>query len=189
MNKYLILCRSSCRHLVINLSYHTCILFVLGSFPYNNMYPLWLVASYSCTYFMLWVWTYYWWFGYPLVLMLVREWTHYSPWYFLTYCCNYCFGELNTCIKKRFSTFSLTTLNVELIFLSWEDLSRCHHNWSNLPKYGTTCIFHDNACNNSCSREDMIICEAHIQRWLHSPCHIVFILVSTLCWIVVFKPL
>jgi len=69
------------------------------------MYPLWLVTSYSCTFFMLWVWTYYWWFGYPLVLMLVQVWTHYSPWYFLAYCCNYCFGELNTCIEKGFPPF------------------------------------------------------------------------------------
>jgi hypothetical protein len=143
MNTYPILCRSNCRHLIINLFYHTCILFVFGSFPYNNMYPLWLVTSYSCTSFLLWMWTYYWWFGYPLLLMLVQEWTNYSPWYFLAYHCNYCFGESNTCVKNGFPPFPPphSTSSQYSCHERWLlDLSRCCHSWSNLPKYGTMCM-------------------------------------------------
>jgi len=58
-NIFPILCRSNHKCLVINLSYHTYILFVLGSFSHDVMYLLWLVTSYSYTFFMLSTWTYH----------------------------------------------------------------------------------------------------------------------------------
>ncbi len=68
---YPFLCTSNCGCLVISLSYHTYISFVFYSFPFSVPYPPWFATSYSCTFFTLLVWTYHWWFGYPLVLVLV----------------------------------------------------------------------------------------------------------------------
>lgn len=67
----LILCMSNCGCLVISLSYHTYISFVLYSFPFSVLYPPWLSTCYSYTFFTLLMWTYHWWFRYPLVLVLV----------------------------------------------------------------------------------------------------------------------
>jgi hypothetical protein len=50
---FAILYRSNCGHLVINSSYHTYVLFVLGSFFYNITYLPWLATSYNCTFFRL----------------------------------------------------------------------------------------------------------------------------------------
>jgi hypothetical protein len=105
MSMSLILCRSSYMRLVISLSYHDCILVVLGSFPQNIMYLPWFATSYNYTSFMFSMWTYHWWFGYPLALMFVWEWTHYIPWYFSGYRCNYCFAEWNTHIEKNSPPF------------------------------------------------------------------------------------
>jgi hypothetical protein len=72
-----ILCKFSYECLVISSSYHTYISFIFNSLPYNVIYLLWLVISYSYTFFTLSMWTYHRWFGYPLMFeMPVREWTH-----------------------------------------------------------------------------------------------------------------
>ncbi len=65
VNMSLILCISNC------VVFHTYISFVFCSFPFSVPYPPWLATSYSCTFFTLLVWTYHWWFGYPLVLVLM----------------------------------------------------------------------------------------------------------------------
>jgi hypothetical protein len=52
--------------LVINPSYYTYIQIFSDSLPYNIMYLPWFATSYNCTFFTLLVWTYHWWFGYPL---------------------------------------------------------------------------------------------------------------------------
>jgi len=57
-NMSLFMCGFKGRHLVINSSYHTCILFVLYPFPYNTMYLSWLVTSYNCPSFTVSMWSY-----------------------------------------------------------------------------------------------------------------------------------
>ncbi len=59
VSRYLILCMCSYVCLVINLSYHICIYFIFNSLLYNVLYSLWLSTSYTCTFFMLLVWTYH----------------------------------------------------------------------------------------------------------------------------------
>jgi hypothetical protein len=52
------------------------------------------------------------------------------------------------------------------------------HNWFDSPKYDTTCMMHNNACNNiTCNdnchlREDTIVLGTHIERLFHSPYHV-----------------
>jgi hypothetical protein len=113
------MCMSNSRHLVISPSYHTCISFVLYSFPHNITYPPWFATSYSCTSFTLSVWTCHWWFGYPCALMPMREWTHYNPWYFLGCCHNYYFGECGTFVKKKDSHLFLchTQWQVDILII------------------------------------------------------------------------
>ncbi len=77
--------------------YHICILIFFNSFN-NVVYLLWIATLLICTY--------HWWFGYPLVSMLVREWTHYSPWYSWGYCHNHYFGKWNTHTKSDFPPLS-----------------------------------------------------------------------------------
>jgi hypothetical protein len=112
-----ILCKSIHERLVISPSYHIYILFVIGLLLYNVMYPYWLATSYSCTFFMLLVWTYHWWFKCPFVLVHVQEWAHYSPRYSSRYHCNYYFEKLGSLTKRDFPPFPIT-FGGELIFLS-----------------------------------------------------------------------
>lgn len=52
------------------------------------------------------------------------------------------------------------------------DFNECFHNLFDSPRYGVTCIIHDNTCNDSCHlRKDIITCGTHIRKWPHSPCH------------------
>lgn len=73
----------------------TCIFFVFSSFFFNVRYLPWFVTFYNCTFFTLSMWTYQWWFEYPLVVMHVQKQTHYNPWYFSRYLHNYCFAKWN----------------------------------------------------------------------------------------------
>ncbi len=119
MNMFPILCRSSHRCLVISSPYQICILFVLGSFIHNVMYPPWFATSNNCTSFMLSMWTYHWWFNYPFVSMLMWEWTRNNPKYSSKYRHNYYCRKWNT-YRERFPTFFPTTFKDKLIFLSLE---------------------------------------------------------------------
>ncbi len=69
-------------------------------------------------FFMLLLWTYHWSFWYPLASVPVWEWMHCNPQYYLGYHCNYLFHKVEHTYRKRFPTFSFTTLISELIFLS-----------------------------------------------------------------------
>jgi hypothetical protein len=63
------------------------------------------ITFYSSTFFMMPIWSYHQWFGYPFVTLLVHEWAHYNPWYALKYHSNYCIRKWNSCIEKGFSPF------------------------------------------------------------------------------------
>jgi hypothetical protein len=56
-NTFLILCKYSCMRLLINSSYHACILFVLISLLHIITSPLWIVTSYNYTSLVLLMWT------------------------------------------------------------------------------------------------------------------------------------
>jgi hypothetical protein len=73
--------RSSC--LVISLSYHTCISFILSWLLYNTMYLSWLATSYSCPSFTMLMWSYHWRFKYPFAFVPLWKWTYNNPWYTL----------------------------------------------------------------------------------------------------------
>jgi hypothetical protein len=77
-NMFLLMCRFTSKHVVINSSYHICISFIFGPFPYNITYSSWLATSYN------------------------------SPWYILKYYRNYCFGEWNTCLEGGLPPSSLS---------------------------------------------------------------------------------
>jgi hypothetical protein len=69
VSTFLLVCRFKGMCLVINSSYHTCILFILNPFPYSTTYMYWLATSYDCLSFTMLVWSYHWWFKYPFVLV------------------------------------------------------------------------------------------------------------------------
>jgi hypothetical protein len=85
----LLMCGFKGRRLVINLSYHTHISFIFIPLPYNIMHLSWLATFYNCPFFVVLVWSYYWWSRYPFISMPMWEWTYYMPQYTSGYCCNY----------------------------------------------------------------------------------------------------
>jgi hypothetical protein len=105
VNMSSLLCRSSSKgldYLVLapfHFVYPSPIL--LQHFVFVSVYH----TSYNCTFFMMPMLSYHWWFGYPFVTLHVWEWVHYSPWYTSNYCCNYCIGEWNPRLKRGFSFF------------------------------------------------------------------------------------
>jgi hypothetical protein len=113
----LTLCMSNCGCLVINLFYHTYISFVLYSFLFSFPYPPWLATSYSCTFFTLLMWTYHWWFGYPLVWCSCRN-EHIITHDFFEILSQLLFWKVDHMYRKRFFTFSPTMINNGSIFLS-----------------------------------------------------------------------
>ncbi len=100
VNMFPLICGSKDKHLVISFSYHTSISFTINLLSYNTMYPSWLVTSYSCPPFTMSMWSYHWQFRYPFALMSMQDWMYSSPWHTLGYCCNYCVGKWNTCLKE-----------------------------------------------------------------------------------------
>jgi hypothetical protein len=84
-NMSLFMCRSKGKHLVINLSYHTCISFIFSPFLYNIMYLFWPATSYGCSSFTMSVWSYHRQFRYAFTLVPLGEWMYSSPWYTLGY--------------------------------------------------------------------------------------------------------
>lgn len=85
------------------------------------------------------------------------------------------FGYWNTHIERGFPPLPLPHLVVSRYSYHerWLlNLRRHCHSSFDLPKYGTTCIVHDNICNDNCHLgENMITYEANINKQLHSPCH------------------
>jgi hypothetical protein len=106
-NMFSFMCGSRGKCLVISLSYHTNISFIISSLFYNTMYPSWLATFYSCTPFMVLVWSYHWQSKYPLALVPLWEWAYNNPWHTSWYYYNYYFGELNTCSKGGLPPFPL----------------------------------------------------------------------------------
>jgi hypothetical protein len=65
------------------------------------------------------------------------------------------------------------------------NLDECCHCWSNSYKYGAMNIGDNNTCNNDgCSRENTIIRQTNIKRWLHSPCYWDVWVYSFLFWFI-----
>ncbi len=89
---FMLMCGFKGMHLVINSSYHTCILFILNSLFYNITYRSWLATSYSCESFTVSMWSYHSLSKYPSTLVSLWDWTYNSPWHISRYYCNYCFG-------------------------------------------------------------------------------------------------
>jgi hypothetical protein len=92
MSAFLFMCKSKGKCLVISLSYHNNISFIIGPFAYNITYLSWLTTSYNCPPFMVLVWSYHWWSRYPFALMPLWERTYNNPWHISGYYCSYCFG-------------------------------------------------------------------------------------------------
>ncbi len=119
--------------------------------------------------FMLLVWTSHWWFRCALALVPMWEWMFYNSRYFSWYYCNYCFEKWNS--KKGSHLFlGHTWWQVDILIMK-------NNFWTltNLVIVDPThlvCIIHDNTCNNNChSGKNVIICGAHIRKWLHSHYH------------------
>jgi hypothetical protein len=96
-NTFPFVCGSNGKHLIINLSSHTCILFILNPLPYNIKYLFWLVTSYNYSFFTTSMWSYHWQPKYPFASVPLREWTYNNPQCILEYYCNCCFEEWSTC--------------------------------------------------------------------------------------------
>jgi hypothetical protein len=146
-----LMCGSRGRRLVINLSYHTYISFIFIPFPYNTTHLVGLATFYNCPSFMMLMWSYHWWSGYPFISMPMWEWTYYRTQYTLRYSCNSWFGEWNTYSKGGLPPFPLLhlTMNGYHYHQGWLlNLDGCHHYWPNLHKYGATNINDNRTCSN-----------------------------------------
>ncbi len=89
----LIMCGSKGRHLVISLSYHTNISFIVSPHFYSIMHLSWLATSYSCSFFTMLMWSYHWQSRYPFASVFLQEWACSIPWHTLGYCSNYCLNS------------------------------------------------------------------------------------------------
>ncbi len=81
VNMYLLIYGSKGKHLVISSSYHTCILFIFNSFPYNITYMSRLATSYGCPFITVSMWSYHWQSTYSFASMPLWKWTYNNPWY------------------------------------------------------------------------------------------------------------
>jgi hypothetical protein len=82
---FLFMCKSKGMRLVINLSYHTNISFIIDPPFYNITYSFCLATSYSCPPFMVLLWSYHWQSRYRFALMPLWEWVYSSPQHTLGY--------------------------------------------------------------------------------------------------------
>jgi hypothetical protein len=156
----LILCRSNCKHLVINPSYHNSIMFAFDLLPYNIMYSFWLVTSYNWTSFMLLV---------DIWLMI-----------FVSICfCAYAkvnvLGTCNTCKKRGFPSFPLThsRMNQYLYirdgFLALTNIIIVNLTHPNIVQHVSFTIAH--VMIFAIHEKTQIIHGTHIKKWRLSPCH------------------
>jgi hypothetical protein len=170
------LCKFSYECLIINSSYHNYISFILNSLPYSIMSLLWLIISYSCTFFTLSMWTYHRWFGYPLMFeVFVQEWT---------YCTYNIFRNIVTTIFWRLERIYQIEVSHLFPYHIWRqmnifitrdsfwtlmDVVIAYYTPSNIP---IICIIHNCACNDSCYLwKDKIIYGVYTKIKLHSPCY------------------
>jgi hypothetical protein len=169
------MCGSRGKCLVISSSYHTNISFIINPLSYNTTYLSWLATSYSCSPFMVLVWSYHWKFKYPCVLVPLWEWVYNNPRHILGYYCNYCFGEWSTCLDGGFSPFpsSQSTTSGYSYHQRWcLNFDGCCQCWFNSHKYGVVSIDDDNTCsNNGYSGEYTILRRMNIMQWFHPPCY------------------
>jgi hypothetical protein len=123
VSTFLLMCGFKGGCLVINSSYHTCILFIPNPFPYNITYMYQLATSYDCLSLTVLVWSYHWWFKYSFVSMPCgSECTtaHDTFWDTIITL----LWRMEHMFKKRSLTFALATSNDEWIYLSPETISR-----------------------------------------------------------------
>jgi len=80
-------------------------MFILCPFFYIILYLSRYTTSYNCTSFTMLIWSYHWWFGYPFIMLPMREWVHCNPWYVSRYPCNYCIEKWSPHTKRGFSPF------------------------------------------------------------------------------------
>jgi hypothetical protein len=182
------MCRSRGKCLIINSSYHICILSIFSWLHYNITYLSWFATSYGYPFVMVSMWSYHWNFRYSFIFMPLWEWMYSSPQYTSKYYHNYCFGKWNTCSKGSLSHFPLPHLTTSGCFYHQRqllDFNECCHCWSNSHKYGVASIDDDNTCdNNDCLGENMIICWTNVKQWFHSPCYLDVWVFSFLFWFV-----
>jgi hypothetical protein len=163
------------------LSFH-----LSSTFSYNIPYVFQYTTSYSSISFMMQMWSYHWWFGYPFTTSPVREWTHYNPWYTLKYHCNYRIEKWSSHTKKGFSPFPSPHMKTSGYHHHQRQLlnpsKHCH--WqSNSYRFSTMDFNNDNICNDDGrSRQGTILHKASAKKWLHSPCHRDLQLSPSLFW-------
>jgi len=129
-NKFSFLCGFRGMHLVINSSYHTCILIIPGPFlstlctclglPHPTIVNL---SWCECGHTIHNLGTHLFWCPY-------KKWVYNIPWYILGYYCSYCFGKWSSCLEGGLPHFllpHLTTsgypLSLKTTFRLWKMLS------------------------------------------------------------------
>jgi hypothetical protein len=80
-------------------------MFILRPFFYSISYLSRYTTSYNCASFTMLIWSYHLWFGYPFIMLPMREWLHSNPWYVSRYPCNYCIEKWSPHTKRSFSPF------------------------------------------------------------------------------------
>jgi hypothetical protein len=109
------MCKGKC--LVISLSYHTSISFIIGPLSYNITYPSWLATSYSGPPFMVLVWSYHWWSRYSFVSMSQWEWTYSKRTTHFRILLQLLLWRVEHMFRRRSPSLSFITLDNEWIFL------------------------------------------------------------------------
>jgi len=174
VNMYLFICKSKGKHLVINSSYHTCILFIFNPLPYIT-YLSWFATSYGCPSIMVSMWSYHWQSTYSFALMPLWEWAYNNPWYISKYYHSCYFGEWLTYLEGGFPYFPLPHLTMTgyPYHHKWfSDFDGHCHYWFDSNRHGATNVNDEITCNNvDCLGKDTIICWVNNRRWLHSPCY------------------
>jgi hypothetical protein len=123
VSTFLLVCGFKGRCLVINLSYHTYILFIFNPFFYITSYMSWLATSYDCSSFTMLMWSYHWWSKYPFVSVPHRSEctiTHDTFWDIIITL----LWRMEHMFERRFLTFDLVTYNDEWTSLSPDTISR-----------------------------------------------------------------
>jgi len=161
-------------------------LFIVRPFFYNTMYSFWYTTSYNFASFMMPMWSYHWWFGYPFVTLPMQEWMHCNPWYVSKYHHTYPIREWNSCTNRGLSAFSPPHMKMSgyCHHQKWfSNLGGHFHYQSNSYKFGVVCFDNNNACSDNCrSRQGIILHRASSRRWFHSPCHRDLRLFPSLFW-------
>jgi len=108
------------KRLVISLSYHTNISFIVNPLSYNTIYLSWLSTSYSYPPFIMSMWSYQWQSRYPFALVPLWEWTYSSPWHTFRIMLQLLLWKVEHMFRRKSPTFSFVTFDNEWISLSLE---------------------------------------------------------------------